>query len=506
MESTLTKAFEKPLVVLEMANNHMGDVEHGLKIIRDFKEITAGFPYDFAFKFQYRQLETFIHPRYEGNMDIKYIKRFSETELSEEQFITLKNEATKLGFRTICTPFDNESVEKVVNHGYDFIKVASCSFTDWPLLEEIVKYDKPIIASTAGATYEEIDNVVLFLSNRKKDFAIMHCVAEYPTKQENQQLNQMAAIKKRHENLTIGFSTHEDPTNVENVFMAVAMGARIFEKHVGVPTNKYKINNYSATPEQFRDWLQAMTRAFEALGTVDATIRPVTEDARASLHALRRGVFAKTDLKAGDVMTTENALYAIPTIENQVVANDCSKYSEIKLTADVKADEPIIVGLNAKMTDKREQVMNIMSRVRSLVKESGIHIPKKISTELSHHFGLANFEKVGCTILNVINREYCKKIIVCLPNQEHPEQYHERKEEAFHLIYGELDLVLNGVSRAVKPGEIVVVERGTRHAFSSKGGAVVEEISSTHIKDDSYYTDPNIAKNKNRKTHLNYWM
>jgi len=50
------------------------------------------------------------------------------------------------------------------------------------------------------------------------------------------------------------------------------------------------------------------------------------------------------------------------------------------------------------------------------------------------------------------------------------------------------------------------VEKGKKHSFSTKGGAVIEEISSTHWKEDSYYTDPAIARNKNRKTFLTYWM
>ena len=47
---------------------------------------------------------------------------------------------------------------------------------------------------------------------------------------------------------------------------------------------------------------------------------------------------------------------------------------------------------------------------------------------------------------------------------------------------------------------------GVRHEFSSENGSIVEEISSTHYKDDSYYTDPAIMENKQRKTLLTYWM
>jgi N-acetylneuraminate synthase len=67
-----------------------------------------------------------------------------------------------LGFLSICTPFDEKSVDLIDQQKFNIIKIASCSFTDWPLLERVVRSDKPIIASTAGASLEEIDKVVSF--------------------------------------------------------------------------------------------------------------------------------------------------------------------------------------------------------------------------------------------------------------------------------------------------------------------------------------------------------
>jgi len=87
----------KPMFILEMANNHMGDVSHGLNIIREFHKVVKEFPFKFAFKLQYRQLDTFIHPLYRDRQDIKYVKRFSETRLSEEDFKKLLAEMQSWG-------------------------------------------------------------------------------------------------------------------------------------------------------------------------------------------------------------------------------------------------------------------------------------------------------------------------------------------------------------------------------------------------------------------------
>ncbi|MDP4835750.1 MAG: N-acetylneuraminate synthase family protein [Burkholderiales bacterium] len=151
------------LIVLEMANNHMGDLDHGFKVISAFGAVCRKFPeFKFAFKLQYRDLDTFIRPSMKGRDDIKYIKRFSETRLSRQDFDQLIAKIREEGFLSMATPFDNASVGTLVEQKLDILKIASCSFTDWPLLEEAVSTDMPIIASTAGAEIEDIDRLVAF--------------------------------------------------------------------------------------------------------------------------------------------------------------------------------------------------------------------------------------------------------------------------------------------------------------------------------------------------------
>mgnify|MGYP005997969463 CR=1 FL=1 len=81
----------KELIVLEVANNHQGDFEHALKIIDTYSEVTTGYReiFNFAIKFQYRNLSTFIHPDFKDS-DLKFVKRFLSTQLTESEFINLK--------------------------------------------------------------------------------------------------------------------------------------------------------------------------------------------------------------------------------------------------------------------------------------------------------------------------------------------------------------------------------------------------------------------------------
>ena len=133
-------------------------------------------------------------------------------------------------------------------------------------------------------------------------------------------------------------------------------------------------------------------------------------------------------------------------------------------------------------------------------------VSTQATVEISHHYGMDRFEEAGAVILNVVNRAYCKKLIVLLPGQRHPEQYHKLKEETFHVLHGGLSVSLDGAIQACRPGDILTVERGVRHAFWTEEGCIIEEISSTHFKDDSYYLDPAIAGNPDRKTYVTHFF
>ncbi len=495
---------EKPLFIFELANNHMGDIQHAFRIIDEISNVTKEFDFSFAFKLQYRQLDTFIHPDYVGRQDIKYVKRFSETRLSKESFRKIRDYIKSQGFLAMCTAFDEPSVDMIEEHEFDILKIGSCSFTDWPLLERISKTNLPIIASNAGVSLEDTDNVVSFFEHRNKSISLMHCVAEYPTKPQNLQMNQIDLLKNRYPQIRIGFSTHESPDNMVPIRIAIAKGASIYEKHVGVKTEKYSLNGYSATPEQVYNWLKTAKESFEICG-VENERYTFTEKELSDLRGLRRGVFAKEDIPAGKKLDMSKIFLAIPIRENQLSANDLSKYTEYKLVNGIKKNQPILFS-DIWKTELREKVLGIVHEVSGFIIKNNVQVPNKLDYEFSHHYGLDNFYKYGCTIINFINREYCKKVIILLPNQTHPEQYHMQKEESFYIMNGSLELTLDGVTKKYNAGDIVVVERGTKHKMYTETGVAFEEISSTHFKDDSFYTDEEITNNKNRKTMITYWL
>lgn len=479
--------YDKPLFIFEMANNHQGSEEHGKRIIRELAKCCQRFrpQFDFAVKFQYRDLDTFIHPSYRGRMDIKNIKRFSETRLEGDEQGRLAEAARQEGFYTVCTPFDEPSVDRIMEHGYDVIKIASCSFLDWPLLEKVAAQGKPVIASAAGSSLEDIGRVLSFFGHRGIDVSLMHCVAEYPTEPERLQMNQIDLFRKTFPGVRIGFSTHESPNQPFPILLAVAKGAEIFEKHVGLPAEGISLNGYSASPGQVEQWLENAQEAYRMCG-VSGIRYPSSEKERADLAALQRGVFLRNGANAGDVVHARNSYCAFPAMPGQLLASDMSKYNHIVLLAEKGADQPIM-RQDVRVENDRDMVEAALHKVLGILKESQVRIPNESKCCISHHYGIEHFEETGVAMIDCVNREYCKKVLVVLPGQRHPTHFHKRKEETFSIVHGELHVTLGDKEMSVGPGEQVVVERGVPHSFSSDMGCVFEEISTTHYKDDSYY-------------------
>ena len=479
--------FEK-LFIFELANNHQGSVEHGKNIIKEMGKIAKKYSLNAAVKLQYRQLDTFIHPDYRNDKNAKHISRFLSTELSKDNFFELVQEIKKNDMLTMCTPFDEESVDIILEHKIEIIKIASCSADDWPLLEKIVKTDKPIIASTGGLNISEIDNLHSFLEHRKANFSILHCVGIYPSPNETLNLNFIDKLIRRYPNTTIGYSGHESPENIDVVKVAISKGAKIFERHVGLPTSEITLNGYSMNPEETENWIKSANIAYQILGSD----KVITVEEENSLLSLKRGVFSKKPIKKGELIKDEDVFFAMPCKDGQLTSSEFGKLrSSFYATKDYIKNEAIFEKTEL---DDYHYIRNIIHEAKGMLSEANIVLNNLSQIELSHHYGINKFREKGILIVNLINREYCKKIIVIFPGQHHPEQFHLKKEETFHVLHGKLGICLNGINNDISKSDIVTIDRGVKHSFWSDSGAIIEEISTTHYRDDSFYTDPVIAE------------
>lgn len=493
------------LVVFDMANNHQGDVEHGLNIIRAVGEVASRHGVRGGLKFQFRQLDTFVHPSHKEGSDNKHIPRFLSTRLTTADYEILKEEVEKVGLVSICTPFDEDSVDIIVDMDFDIIKVASCSATDWPLLEKVADSNKPVICSTGGLNLDQIDELYSFFTHRGVDFAFMHCVSIYPTPPEHLQLNQIDLFLKRYPGIAVGWSTHEDQDETAPAQIAYAKGARMFERHVGIPTDTITLNAYSSTPEQLDRWLAAINRARVMCGEVNVRPAPQEEEITA-LASLQRGVFAKEPISSGTEVTRDMVYFAMPIGEGQLPSGGLRPGVVAKI--DIAADAPLHLEELVMPRPAADRVIKkAIHEVKAQLHEAGVHLNTDFHIEYSHHYGVEKFREIGAVLIDIVNREYCKKIIVQLPGQVHPQHFHKRKEETFQVLSGVLNVVIEGRKRVLYPGDTVLVQPGMWHGFWTETGVVFEEISTRHYNDDSFYKDKkiNAMERHERKTVVNHW-
>ena len=175
-----SKSIFHNLFVLELANNHLGSLARGKKIISEYGQVVKFNKIKAAIKLQFRDVDNFIHDSYK-NMDERYIKKTLSTKLDKKGYKTLVDYIKKNGCLPMATPFDEKSVDLCVEFKFPIIKIASSDCNDWPLIEKIASTKKPVIVSTGGVSEKDLDDVVLFFKNRKIDLAINHCVSLYPS-------------------------------------------------------------------------------------------------------------------------------------------------------------------------------------------------------------------------------------------------------------------------------------------------------------------------------------
>lgn len=331
------------LFVLELANNHWGDINRGLKIINDFAKIVRFNNVRAAIKLQFRDVDNFIHKDHRERADVRYIKKTLATKMSDDDFATLVSAIRKNGCIPMSSPFDERSVDLCVNLNVDIIKLASSDINDWLLIEKIATTRKPVIASTGGSSLKDMDDLVKFFDNRNIPFAINHCVSIYPSEDHELELNQIDFLKNRYPNHIIGFSTHEYHDWEFSMIAAYAKGARTFERHIDIDKDGVPVSPYCSLPHQVDTWFKAFHKAKELCGAPGVAKRIPPRKEIKYLDELIRGVYAKRDLPEGYVLTDKDVYLAIPLLQGQISCRELMA-GEVLLKS-CKKDEPIFIDM-----------------------------------------------------------------------------------------------------------------------------------------------------------------
>lgn len=319
----------KPFVIAEIGVNHENSIDLAKKLIDEAQESGAN-----AAKFQSYKAETLASRYSPAYWDISKEPTLSQFELFKkhdkfwkEEFIELKNICDKSGIEFMSTPFDIES-SNFLNPIVNSFKISSSDITNKPFIKHISNFNKPIILSTGASNKEEIVNATNWIGS-KNLICLMHCVLNYPTKRENANLRRISALIRTFPKITIGYSDHTLPENMDLLEKAFLLGAIVIEKHFTHDKSLPGNDHYHAMDKtDLKRFIKRLDRIKSDLGHLtlnyQETERISRQNARRSL-VLTRNLKKGIELKESDLTWKRPANGISPQHIEQVIGSRLRK-------------------------------------------------------------------------------------------------------------------------------------------------------------------------------------
>lgn len=284
---------KKTIIIAEGCDNHFGSLDNAKKMVINAKKAGAD-----VIKFQHHIPDEEMLPNVPKSKNFKislykFLKKYS---LSLHQHESLKNFCKKKKINYLCTPFSLKAALELNDIGVEWFKIGSGEFTDLPFIREVIKLGKPTILSTGMSSQKEIKEVYKFIKRYAKNrIAFMNCTSEYPPNINDINLNFLNVMKKNFKNIIVGHSDHTN--SIETSIAAVALGARIIEKHVYLEGKNFGPDrDVSISFKQLKDMVSSIRNVEKAIGK-EKKIYPKEMIIR---KWATRSLVAKKNLKKGE--------------------------------------------------------------------------------------------------------------------------------------------------------------------------------------------------------------
>jgi len=253
----------RAVIIAEIACQHNGSMRLAKRLIDSAKKAGA----DIA-KFQLHVAEAEMIPGtikfWGGSMD-EILKRAQFRTYKEHKEV--KDYCKKVGIQYLCTPFCIEASDILEKVGVDAYKIGSGELTNLPMMRHIARKGKPMIVSTGMSKMEEIADTVKVLKAEGTDFILTHCLSEYPPIYKHMNLGLIKQLQKRF-GVLVGSSDHS--TEIYSVIAAIAMGAKVIEKHLTLPGLHGPDDTVSLKPGEFKEMVEVIRNVEKAMGSEKA--------------------------------------------------------------------------------------------------------------------------------------------------------------------------------------------------------------------------------------------
>ncbi|MDR2572944.1 MAG: N-acetylneuraminate synthase family protein [Desulfovibrio sp.] len=305
------KTIPMPCVIAEAGVNHEGNMDIAKRLVAEAAEGGAD-----AVKFQTYKAGALASKDSPAYWDTDKEPTKSQYELFKKhdsfwkkEFEALKKCCEAEGIIFLSTPFDVESAH-FLNDLMDVFKISSSDITNKPFIRFLCDFGKPILLSTGAAHLHEIAEAVEWIEEKGSPLALMHCVLNYPTADENAALGMIPALKRHFPEYVIGYSDHTLPRDMHILETAVLLGARVLEKHFTHDKNLPGNDHYHAMDKNdLRRFLQRLQLTLTSIGEFSLRALPQEEPARA--HARRSLVTARA-VNAGRRLSPKDLTWKRP--------------------------------------------------------------------------------------------------------------------------------------------------------------------------------------------------
>jgi N-acetylneuraminate synthase len=305
------KEITKPYIIAEAGVNHEGSIEIAKRLIDEAKNAGAN-----AIKFQTYKASTLASKDSPAYWDLAQEPTKSQFELFSKhdkfwksEMVELKNYCDKVNIEFMSTPFDIEAA-KFLNDLMDVYKISSSDITNKPFIEYICGFNKPIILSTGAANLLEIQEAVSWIDKCGNPLALLHCVLNYPTSNENANLGMIQGLKRAFPGKLIGYSDHTLPKDMKTLEVATLLGSAIIEKHFTHDKTLPGNDHYHAMDkEDLKVFYKNLDKTFNLLGSFK--VEALKDEALAIKNA-RRSLVAAKIIKQGETITKQHLTFKRP--------------------------------------------------------------------------------------------------------------------------------------------------------------------------------------------------
>lgn len=298
----------KTIIIAEAGVNHNGSIKLAKQLVDAAAEAGADYVKFQTFKankIASKQAQKASYQKQSTDVSESQLDMLKRLELDEHAHLELIAYCEEKNITFLSTAFDFESIELLQKLGITLGKIPSGELTNLPFLRKMAKAFPQIILSTGMANMDEVKaaiNALIQAGTKKENLTILHCNTEYPTPFQDVNLKAMLTIENEL-NVPIGYSDHT--LGIEVPIAAVAMGAKVIEKHFTLDRNmEGPDHKASLEPSELKAMIASIRNIEMALSGTGEKLTSNSEEKNKEI--VRKSIVASNEIEIGDVFTENN--------------------------------------------------------------------------------------------------------------------------------------------------------------------------------------------------------